>query len=317
MYRILVAGATGTQGGSVVDHLLGAGPGVADPAIDDVPDGPITGPDGDPVSVRALTRDASGEAARALADRGVEVVEGDLTDRAAMDAALDAVDALFFVPVGDPDVQRRQGEVTVAAAVDAGLSHVVVSTGGGADEPSGIPNVDAKHDVEERLRASGLRWTILGPHSFASNFERQREEILAGRLAFPIPEGARFPIVDQDDVGRVAARAFADPDRFAGERIELAGEAATLEDLADTFASVIGRDVTPVRPPGDATPSGMARFVEWLADRDTADVPDRLRREYDVEPRTLADYLRRTGWTEATPDADGQPRVSGGEEGGR
>jgi hypothetical protein len=61
----------------------------------------------------------------------------------------------------------------------------------------------------------------------------------------------------------------------------------------------------------------MARFVEWLADRDTADVPDRLRREYDVEPRTLADYLRRTGWTEATPDADGQPRVSGGEEGGR
>jgi uncharacterized protein YbjT (DUF2867 family) len=240
----------------------------------------------------------------------VEVVEGDLTDRAAMDAALDAVDALFFVPVGDPDVQRRQGEVAVAAAVDAGLSHVVVSTGGGADEPSGIPNVDAKHDVEERLRTSGLRWTILGPHSFASNFERQREEILAGRLAFPIPEGAAFPVVDPDDIGRVAARAFADPDRFGGERIELAGEAATLEELADTFASVIGRDVTPIRPPAESTPSGMAGFLEWLAERDTADVPDRLRREYGVEPRTLAEYLRRTGWTDATAEEAGRDHAA-------
>ena len=62
---ILVTGTTGKQGGAVVRALLQAGR-----------------------PVRALTRDPSSAAGKALAAQGVEVVKGDLNDTASLDAAL-------------------------------------------------------------------------------------------------------------------------------------------------------------------------------------------------------------------------------------
>jgi uncharacterized protein YbjT (DUF2867 family) len=69
---IAVAGATGNQGGSVVQALL----------------------EGD-VRVRALVRDPGKPAAQALAARDVELTVGDLTDPASLDAFFDGVDAVF------------------------------------------------------------------------------------------------------------------------------------------------------------------------------------------------------------------------------
>ena len=63
---ILVAGATGQQGGAVARHLLAAG-----------------------WPVRALTRDSDGPAAQALANQGASVVQGDLADRASLDRVLE------------------------------------------------------------------------------------------------------------------------------------------------------------------------------------------------------------------------------------
>jgi uncharacterized protein YbjT (DUF2867 family) len=58
---ILVTGATGKQGGALVSALL-------------------DGPDADNFRVIALTRTATGAAAKKLADRGVELIQGDLND---------------------------------------------------------------------------------------------------------------------------------------------------------------------------------------------------------------------------------------------
>jgi uncharacterized protein YbjT (DUF2867 family) len=63
---ILVAGATGKQGGSVVRHLQAGG-----------------------FHVRALTRDPDTDKARWLRDEGVDLVRGDLTDAASLRPALE------------------------------------------------------------------------------------------------------------------------------------------------------------------------------------------------------------------------------------
>jgi uncharacterized protein YbjT (DUF2867 family) len=305
---VLVAGATGRQGGSVVDHLLAG--------------------DAGEVTVHGLTRDAGREAARRLADRGVRLVEGDLTDRAAMDAAVAGMDGVYLVTAGDSaDVERRQGTTGVEAAAAAGVDHVVLSSGGGADRRPGIPHVDAKADVEATLRSTAVDWTVLAPHSFASNLERQREAIRGGRLAFPLPEGAKLAIVDPDDVGRLAARAFArltddrpapgsgvdgpDPGRLVGARVELAGDVLTLEGMADVFTDVLGRPVEPVHLPPDAVPEGMRAFLGWMAGLDVDRVPERLRERYGFEPRTLRDYLLRTGWGEDDGDREGTEPTPG------
>ena len=59
---LTVVGATGAQGGSVVDAALKAGV----------------------YKVRAITRNTSSEKAKALAARGVEVVKADLDDLASL-----------------------------------------------------------------------------------------------------------------------------------------------------------------------------------------------------------------------------------------
>ncbi|MFC7007400.1 NmrA family NAD(P)-binding protein [Halalkalicoccus salilacus] len=74
--RVLVTGATGNQGGAVVDHLL-----ASDAEFD----------------VRGLTRDTSGETAQALEDRGVTMVEGDLDDPETLREPVGDADAVFAV----------------------------------------------------------------------------------------------------------------------------------------------------------------------------------------------------------------------------
>jgi len=111
-HSILVSGATGQQGGAVARHLAALG-----------------------FRVRALTRKAHQSAARALADDGVEIVQGDLSDRESLDRALDGVYGAFsvqnFYEAGF-DGEISQGETFADAAKDAGVKHFVYSSVGRA-----------------------------------------------------------------------------------------------------------------------------------------------------------------------------------------
>ena len=74
---IAVLGATGAQGGGLVRAILADG------------DSPFT--------VRALTRDASSDKARALAEMGAEVVEADVSDRESLERAFEGAHGAFCV----------------------------------------------------------------------------------------------------------------------------------------------------------------------------------------------------------------------------
>ena len=71
---VLVTGATGQQGGAVATHLLKDG-----------------------WDVRALVRDPDKEQAQALLSQGVQLVQGDLYDRASLDRAVDGIYGVFSV----------------------------------------------------------------------------------------------------------------------------------------------------------------------------------------------------------------------------
>jgi Nucleoside-diphosphate-sugar epimerases len=114
---ILVPGATGQHGGAAATHLLADG-----------------------WQVRALTRDPSSRAARALAQAGAEVVAGDMGDRASLDAAMRDVYGVFSVqpPDWSPSdasaaEELRLGRNVIEAAREAGVRHFVYSSVSGAD----------------------------------------------------------------------------------------------------------------------------------------------------------------------------------------
>lgn len=225
---ILVTGATGTIGSDVVRQLSGRG-----------------------AKVRALTRDP----ARATVPAGVEVVRGDYTDPASLEAALAGATAAFLLRPAGPD--EGQDAALAAAARAAGVERLVklsaIATGDSASGPSA-----QWHGAGERaVRDSGLAWTVLRPSSFASNTLTWLPALRTGE---PVPnmtgDGASG-VIDPRDIAEVAVRALLDAGH-AGRTYTLTGpEAITVPDQAAVLAEVLGRPV----PTRDLSPDETRDFL--------------------------------------------------------
>jgi len=279
---VLVAGATGRQGGAVARALLERG-----------------------YQVRGLTRDPDSERARVLAESGMEMVRGDFEDPASLDAALVGAYGAFSVQNFwdyDYESEVRQGKHFADAARRAGVAHFVYSSVAAAERNTGIPHFDSKFEIEQHIRAIGLPFTILRPVSFMENWEYQRDEILAGVLRAPQTPDSRHQQIAVRDIGYFAAEAFDHPDQWLGRALDIAGDQFTKQEIAGIFSRVIGRDVKYQQVPwavfeAEQGPE-MTIMERWFQETGyDADV-DRLRADHP-HLLTLEQYLRASGWDNA------------------
>ena len=279
---ILVSGATGQQGGSVARNLLERG-----------------------FAVRALTRDTEKAAAKELADLGAEVVSGDLEDRASIERVLAGVYGVFsvqqFWEVG-VEGEVSQGILLADAAKEAGVEHLVYSSVGSAHRETGIPHFDSKWEVEEHVRASGVPYTVLRPVFFMQNWEMMREPVLGGTLPQPLDPDKPFQMIDAEDIGVFAARAFDDPESWIGREVDIAGDELTMPEIAGTFSRVIGRNVDYFQVPWDGFEEQMGEeytiMYRWFNDYGYEANIAALRDEYPGLA-SFEQYLRDHGWENA------------------
>lgn len=245
---ILVSGATGHQGGAALRHLRDKG-----------------------FTVRALTRDPYESKARALSGHGVELVRGDLEDRASLSRALDGADGVYSVQNGHtagPEGEVRQGVNLAETARGAGVAHFVYSSVASADQRTGIPHFDSKFKIEEAVRATGMPFTIVRPVFFMENWLGMREAIDGGVLALPLDPSTRLQMVAVDDIGGVVALAFQSPGRWRGRTFELAGDELSMSELASIFSRVTGREVRYEQVPWEKfepqVGPDLARMYHWF-----------------------------------------------------
>ena len=241
---ILVMGATGKQGGSVVRALLKAGR-----------------------SVRAFVRDPDSLTAQALAAQGVDVVKGDFHDPASLDAALAGMDGVFSVQVGsqpsEPQAEIQAGKALVEAAHRANVRmivHTSVARAGdhenfvgwneGRWEPLYWKN---KAAVNELVKTQGFRhWVILKPAMIMEDIVPPQADIQfptlreRGRFETAIAADTRIDWIAVDDIGAFAAAAFAEPERFHGHEIDLAAESVTLPEVAAKITKATGKPVSAI-----------------------------------------------------------------------
>ena len=282
---ILVSGATGNQGSAVARNLLERG-----------------------FRVQALTRDPEKPAARALAERGAEVVQGDLEDRSSLDPALEGAYGVFSVQnffEAGYEGEVRQGKMLADAAKEADVSHFIYSSVGSAYRDTGVPHFESKWEVEEHVREISLPYTILRPTGFMQNWEMMREQILGGTLAQPLDPDKKLQQVAVEDIGAFAAMAFEDPDGWIGREVDLAGDELTMPQMAETFGRVADREVNYYQVPWDQFREMMGEeftiMLRWFNDVGyEADIAA-LRKEYP-ELTTLEQYLRTHGWEGARPE---------------
>ncbi|MFI2476518.1 NmrA family NAD(P)-binding protein [Nocardia xishanensis] len=223
---ILVTGATGKQGGATARRLLADG-----------------------IPVRALVRDSDAPAARALAAAGAELAIGDFDAPDTLRAAASGARGVFAVPPAtyrvegwDGDLEAKRGIALIDAARTAGIGHFVFT--GVASLGEDTWGAHGKRRIEEALIASGLRHTVLRPVRFMENYLLQGspvDGIADGVHRHLFPADRPLQMIAVDDVAVFAALAFADPDRFDGQILELAGDAVTPVAAAAAIAGATGQ----------------------------------------------------------------------------
>ncbi|MGN6679656.1 MAG: NmrA/HSCARG family protein [Streptosporangiaceae bacterium] len=280
---ILVTGATGRQGGAVLRHLLERG-----------------------LPVRALTRRPDSRAALALAARGVEIAAGDMDDRPSLERTMHGVRGVYSVQdfwSAGAEREVRQGINVADAARVADVDHLVYASVGGADRNSGIDHWETKWTIEQHIRALGLPATMLRPAAFMENYYIPAVEkaLLKGRLLDAIRGDIPYQTIATDDIGKFAALAFDQPDKFIGVALEIAGSELTNRAAAEVFSRVLGRPVRFRRLPMPMVRVALGRefyqMFRWFnAGGFQADIAA-LRRDYpQLRMRTLEEWLREEGW---------------------
>ena len=280
---ILVIGATGNQGGGLVGHLLSS----------------------KDWRVRGLTRSPQGEKAQALAQRGVEIVAGDMDDVASLDAAMEGAYGVFSVQdqaaEDDPMHEARQGIAVADAAKRAGVSHLVYTASCGAKEPNrGVTYWDAKIEVMAHVRQLGIPYTILRPVSFAENYVADPANIARGVIYGMLTPDKTLQVISGHDIGAYAAAAFNNPDVYEGQEIDIAAETLTMTDIAAALSRVTGHDVRYEQIPEEnwpqiAPPSTIA-MTRWYQNHGYDEDIPALKSKWQIPTLTFEQWLRAIGW---------------------
>ena len=287
--RILVYGATGTQGGPVAAQLLAAGR-----------------------RVRVITR--NGVRADHLAARGAEVAVADLGDPESLAAANEGVHKVVLqLPLQyDFALHETFGRHAVDAAAAAGADLVVFNTSAHIIAGTQVHAYRARQEVVDHLQASGVPNIVLRPTFYMENLLGPwiKPGIQQGVVAFPLP--SRFPMswVSATEMGAYAVAALDRPD-LAGRTFDIGGpQPLSGEDVAACFAQTLRRPTryVPISP-DDYERSLVPMFGPTVASEVAAQVREIVRlgsgavsmdgtaREFGVDPLPLHRWIAEQSWT--------------------
>lgn len=240
---IAVVGATGNTGRAVVQELKALGQ--------------------NPVCV---VRNA--DKAREVLGGDAKIAVAELTDRPALDEALAGIDSVFVVTGHNPGMVEQQNAV-LDAALKGGAKYLVRVGGGRAvARPDSESVVGRGHAaIEERLRASGIKWVILRPGLFMQNTLAQAAAIKNdGKIVAAAPKDLPIAFIDVRDTGAVGARILLDPAPHAGKTYEFTGKLLSFGEFAEVFSAVLGKKVSYVQATLEQTEQALkARGMpDWL-----------------------------------------------------
>ncbi|KAF5133427.1 NmrA-like family domain-containing protein 1 [Metarhizium anisopliae] len=270
---LLITGATGKQGGSVITSLLAKN---AD------------------FQILAVTRDTTSPGAKKLAAASpkVTLVQGNLDDteaifknaKKATEAPIWGVFSVQLAPMNKsgPSIEEAQGKSLVDSAIKHDVKHFVYTSvdrhgAKSIDNPTDVPHFKSKHNIEHHLidkaQNTTMTWTILRPVAFMDNFAPGFIGKLFATAWRDALKSRPLQLIATEDIGAFAAMSFLEPDRFAGKSISLAGDELSFAQMEKVFREKVG-----------APPPTTFGFVAWLVLR------------LSVELRTMFNFFEKEGY---------------------
>lgn len=262
---LLITGATGKQGGSVINALLDLANSKGSPDF----------------LILGVTRNADSPSAKRLAAKSpsIKIVEGDLNEipalfesarKTAGGAPLWGIYSVqtFMGNGASIESEIKQGKELIDESIKAGVQHFVYSSAdrGGEEHswnnPTDIPHFKSKHEIEKYLvdktsnGKSNMGWTILRPVIFMDNLTNDfTTKVLLTAIRDTI---GNKPLqwTATKDIGFFGAEAFRDPSKWNKRAFSIANDVLTFPELNQKFVDVTGK-------PAPTTFSIFASAFKW------------------------------------------------------
>lgn len=216
---ILVTGAGGKTGRAVIQALVARG-----------------------ARVRGLVN--SEEKAQRVRSLGAEAILGDMYRVDDVARAADGAEALYHIPPNVHLGELEFGAIAVEAALKAGVGRFVFHS---LCHPQieALPNHWLKLRVEEKIKESGLNFTILQPTPYMQNVLGQWQNIVGkGVYEIPYKPSTLLGMVDLADIAEVAAMVLTTAKTYDWATYELAGpEALSQYQVHETINQALGHEV--------------------------------------------------------------------------
>ncbi|KAG0044538.1 hypothetical protein BGZ83_010247 [Gryganskiella cystojenkinii] len=266
---IVVFGATGNQGGSIINTFL--------------EDAELS----KKYHMRAVTRNVNKVEAMALQSKSAEVVQGDVDDALSLPRVLRGAHAVYLVTftVYDDQLKERefrQGKAVADAAVAAHVSQIVFSTLPPASTISknkyAVTAFDVKYEIEQYIRTLPIKSAFFAPGSFMQNFQTWMHPQPTGDGTYVISgissQSSELPLIDIfADTGKWVAAAVENPDKYQGKIFCAATRVYTMDEILQILQKKTGKTVNyrqiPVEtyksylPPGSQDPlTAMHLYTE-------------------------------------------------------
>ncbi|OQV07026.1 hypothetical protein CLAIMM_11519 [Cladophialophora immunda] len=221
---ILITGATGKQGGSVVNALLRAN---AD------------------YQILALTRDPEAASAKRLLQKSpkIKLVAGNM----------DAADNIF-AKAKEASSLPIWGVFSVQLAIGNGAS---LNT-----DPTNVPHFASKYNIEqylfEKTKNQEMDWTVLRPVAFFENLVPGfLGKVFTASWARNLRKDQKLQLIATSDIGFFAAEAFMKPEQYKNTKLSLAGDELTYDQFKTIFEQRIGTTLP-------TTFSFIAGLINWM-----------------------------------------------------
>jgi len=233
---ITVFGATGAQGGTVVNALLKDGT----------------------FAVRAITRKPTSEKAKDLEKRGVQIFQADIAGpmEKLTEAMKGSYGAFLMTNFWDPSQMQNEeesGEKLIEAARLAGVKEIVWSTLTNVKKISNgkytVPHFTSKAEVEEKLRDLMSKSPkpfehvcFVAPSFYFENFENFMPPKKEGDTwVFTMPMTKTLTAFDVNEMGPAVLACFKNPTKYNMKRIDFFGENSSPEQYVKTWEKVTGK----------------------------------------------------------------------------
>ncbi len=242
---IAVMGATGAQGGGLVNAILNDS--------------------NSEFKVRAITRNASSDKAKKLTEKGVELVIADSNDTESLKKAFEGAYGAFCVTnyweLYSPEKEMEQAKNLANAVKEAGVKHVIWSTLEDTRkwipvednrmptlmEKYKVPHFDSKGEADKFFEEANVPVTYLVASFYWENmiyFGLNPKKGPDGKLALTLPMGnKKLAGVASEDIGKTAYGIFKAGDKYIGSYIGVAGDHLTITEMADKMSKALDKEI--------------------------------------------------------------------------